>query len=114
VTVLAPDDCLSHLCDGLLVGGGGARGGGGGLLIASREEQGVDVVLVIRRGVPPVGHAANNTRAGDSRGDLLVPNDMLEPESLAVLPNIVRSEEHTSELQSRENLVCRLLLEKKK
>src|SRR5690606_39907676 len=26
---------------------------------------------------------------------------------------IARSEEHTSELQSRENLVCRLLLEKK-
>src|SRR5690606_40624514 len=26
--------------------------------------------------------------------------------------NHVRSEEHTSELQSRENLVCRLLLEK--
>src|SRR5207302_5869524 len=30
-------------------------------------------------------------------------------------PNaLTRSEEHTSELQSRENLVCRLLLEKKK
>src|SRR5690606_40613795 len=28
--------------------------------------------------------------------------------------NQARSEEHTSELQSRENLVCRLLLEKKK
>src|SRR5690606_1833557 len=28
--------------------------------------------------------------------------------------NKTRSEEHTSELQSRENLVCRLLLEKKK
>ena len=27
---------------------------------------------------------------------------------------VFRSEEHTSELQSRENLVCRLLLEKKK
>src|SRR5690606_41764515 len=27
--------------------------------------------------------------------------------------NVKRSEEHTSELQSRENLVCRLLLEKK-
>src|SRR5207302_11442877 len=26
----------------------------------------------------------------------------------------IRSEEHTSKLQSRENLVCRLLLEKKK
>src|SRR5690349_23465634 len=31
----------------------------------------------------------------------------------AVLPN-GRSEEHTSELQSRRDLVCRLLLEKKK
>src|SRR5690606_39310871 len=28
-------------------------------------------------------------------------------------PGVTRSEEHTSELQSRENLVCRLLLEKK-
>src|SRR5690606_16508986 len=31
-----------------------------------------------------------------------------------VQPYVIRSEEHTSELQSRENLVCRLLLEKKK
>src|SRR5690606_42055710 len=30
------------------------------------------------------------------------------------VPASPRSEEHTSELQSRENLVCRLLLEKKK
>src|SRR5690606_40141163 len=30
------------------------------------------------------------------------------------IPILCRSEEHTSELQSRENLVCRLLLEKKK
>src|SRR5947209_16268340 len=30
------------------------------------------------------------------------------------LPEDVRSEEHTSELQSRQYLVCRLLLEKKK
>src|SRR5690606_41662150 len=30
------------------------------------------------------------------------------------IPCRIRSEEHTSELQSRENLVCRLLLEKKK
>src|SRR2546427_6574011 len=29
-------------------------------------------------------------------------------------PDEVRSEEHTSELQSQSNLVCRLLLEKKK
>src|SRR5687768_17776239 len=30
------------------------------------------------------------------------------------VPGAVRSEEHTSELQSRLHLVCRLLLEKKK
>src|SRR5690606_41316144 len=34
--------------------------------------------------------------------------------NLAQKPDSGRSEEHTSELQSRENLVCRLLLEKKK
>src|SRR5690606_39623869 len=37
---------------------------------------------------------------------MVAPADFVHP-----LP---RSEEHTSELQSRENLVCRLLLEKKK
>src|SRR2546427_8442773 len=31
-----------------------------------------------------------------------------------IKPNVGRSEEHTSELQSQSNLVCRLLLEKKK
>src|SRR5690606_41716151 len=35
---------------------------------------------------------------------------LVEPRSR----HLRRSEEHTSELQSRENLVCRLLLEKKK
>src|SRR3712207_8092325 len=30
------------------------------------------------------------------------------------IPVFIRSEEHTSELQSRQYLVCRLLLEKKK
>src|SRR5207302_10531200 len=35
------------------------------------------------------------------------------PIILEILPELQRSEEHTSELQSRENLVCRLLLEKK-
>src|SRR2546427_7146907 len=41
---------------------------------------------------------------------------LLETGLLAVLyaPTQLRSEEHTSELQSQSNLVCRLLLEKKK
>src|SRR3712207_7444168 len=34
--------------------------------------------------------------------------------TLLALPSVFRSEEHTSELQSRQYLVCRLLLEKKK
>src|SRR2546422_1979016 len=34
--------------------------------------------------------------------------------NLTILNNDLRSEEHTSELQSRLHLVCRLLLEKKK
>src|SRR2546427_5553006 len=33
---------------------------------------------------------------------------------IATRPKVRRSEEHTSELQSQSNLVCRLLLEKKK
>src|SRR5256885_17041908 len=40
-----------------------------------------------------------------------VPNG---PEATAALSRAFRSEEHTSELQSPCNLVCRLLLEKKK
>src|SRR2546430_3416211 len=36
------------------------------------------------------------------------------PQAADVLVGACRSEEHTSELQSQSNLVCRLLLEKKK
>src|SRR5690606_39679655 len=41
-----------------------------------------------------------------------IPNSMLG--SVPGIHADARSEEHTSELQSREKLVCRLLLEKKK
>src|SRR2546430_9933727 len=41
--------------------------------------------------------------------------DVPEPGKVRAIPVIdLRSEEHTSELQSQSNLVCRLLLEKKK
>src|SRR2546428_1550598 len=45
------------------------------------------------------GHASNGAGNGCSASDSR---------------SITRSEEHTSELQSRSDLVCRLLLEKKK
>src|SRR5207302_4417919 len=40
--------------------------------------------------------------------------DVVEEDGERALRRLARSEEHTSELQSRENLVCHLLLEKKK
>src|SRR5690606_30348391 len=39
---------------------------------------------------------------------------VMEGQRILIVGDFDRSEEHTSELQSRENLVCRLLLEKKK
>src|SRR5688572_32352927 len=51
---------------------------------------------------------------GDLRGraiGLLGPNGAGKT---TLIHTLLRSEEHTSELQSQSNLVCRLLLEKKK
>src|SRR5207302_8836338 len=50
------------------------------------------------------GRDARGARGGLARGHPSLGWPLANP----------RSEEHTSELQSRENLVCRLLLEKKK
>src|SRR3712207_7547926 len=48
--------------------------------------------------------------------DRLVPAGRVQAdvEQVGELRSLLRSEEHTSELQSRQYLVCRLLLEKKK
>src|SRR3712207_7158014 len=51
------------------------------------------------------------SRGGGAGGDLAVHRCVLDAQ--AALQRL-RSEEHTSELQSRQYLVCRLLLEKKK
>src|SRR3712207_7621244 len=45
---------------------------------------------------------------------LMRPDDVVDHAVLYTLIGPHRSEEHTSELQSRQYLVCRLLLEKKK
>src|SRR3712207_9174974 len=47
-------------------------------------------------------------------GEACPPNSYPEQWDIPHLKQRVRSEEHTSELQSRQYLVCRLLLEKKK
>src|SRR3712207_8982449 len=56
-----------------------------------------------------VGDRGQHAGDGHHRGDGELPPAPPGPRDL--LP---RSEEHTSELQSRQYLVCRLLLEKKK
>src|SRR3712207_8668742 len=52
-------------------------------------------------------------RVGAARAELLERVGRVAGEE-DVAPVVVRSEEHTSELQSRQYLVCCLLLEKKK
>src|SRR3712207_8753378 len=51
---------------------------------------------------------------GPRGGRDLPVDDHLHAEGHALLDAVVRSEEHTSEFQSRQYLVCRLLFEKKK
>src|SRR2546430_1116578 len=77
----------------------------------------------VRRFDPPVPHCQGQIvdRLAAERGEALDPAhdvehgvrrpDFVEVHLLRRDP--VRSEEHTSELQSQSNLVCRLLLEKK-
>src|SRR5438477_5437382 len=50
----------------------------------------------------------------DHPDDFLFPHFLTAAECVLVRAVVQRSEEHTSELQSHVNLVCRLLLEKKK
>src|SRR2546427_4723205 len=71
--------------------------------------------LMIRR--PPRSTLFPYTTLFRSNADQLnrAPTQTLESALQGKIPGaLVRSEEHTSELQSQSNLVCRLLLEKKK
>src|SRR5690606_39965674 len=56
--------------------------------------------------------AASSIEAATSAA--VVPASSLARHTHWLVSRVPRSEEHTSELQSRENLVCRLLLGKKK
>src|SRR5690606_40855711 len=62
------------------------------------------------------GHTLTVSEHGEAVDTREVADPFAEVERLRAEHSVprLRSEEHTSELQSRENLVCRLLLEKKK
>src|SRR5439155_26074822 len=59
-------------------------------------------------------HSVRTTGRASAAADGLHLGRELHVHLEAVLVAVTRSEEHTSELQSRGHLVCRLLLEKKK
>src|SRR5690349_22052593 len=58
--------------------------------------------------------ARSSTSPADRRTDVTSSDESVQGLDLGALRAWLRSEEHTSELQSRRDLVCRLLLEKKK
>src|SRR5690606_41696713 len=81
-------------------GGGGAAEGGGGVSVATRAD-------TLRRADGAVGVGA--VAAAGCGLVLALAGAGASSPALAAVGGVLRSEEHTSELQSREHLVCRLL-----
>src|SRR2546427_7245709 len=73
---------------------------------------GLVITRLVHPAPAPVVQVATMLAAKSKSDALVVPTAGVL--LVAVLPVAERSEEHTSELQSQSNLVCRLLLEKKK
>src|SRR5437016_9754468 len=73
---------------------------------------GIDSAVVAAIAVDAIG--ANNVTGVSMPSQFSSRGSVLDALALAKNLGIQRSEEHTSELQSLTNLVCRLLLEKKK
>src|SRR3712207_8537644 len=87
--------CTLSLHDALPIFTGSARADDGVQLVDEGDDLAFGVANLGQHGLQPLLELTAILRAGDHAGQ-------------------VRSEEHTSELQSRQYLVCRLLLEKTK
>src|SRR3712207_8283446 len=121
-------DCSSDVCSSdlpLLQAAAAIAARGASVAYISGEEAADQVRLRARRlglGAAPVQLAAATsvrdilTTLGSAPAPALLVIDSIQTmhsDLIEGAPGTVRSQEHTSELQSRQYLVCRLLLEKK-
>src|SRR3712207_7880270 len=81
-------------------------------LFRSKDTLKVDNIFLIS-GTSYDPNVINIEKEIESQPYELLENRYIDPQDTAVILFTSRSEEHTSELQSRQYLVCRLLLEKK-
>src|SRR5690554_404527 len=90
----------------------GANGSGKSSILEAIGYLGLGRSFRVTRHQAVVAHGQSKLTVfgGLDKGMAGSPDDSQEP----VVHRLGRSEEHTSELQSRPHLVCRLLLEKKK
>src|SRR5699024_719933 len=93
-----------------------AAGAGTGISAKFIEKGGADLIIIYNSGrfrMAGHGSSAGLMAYGDANAEAM---SIGEFEVLPVVEEVpvIRSEEHTSELQSRFDIVCRLLLEKKK
>src|SRR5699024_2425838 len=87
------------------VGYGKSKGGRPPVLYAIKWDK--VYVIAIAIGVQNISASLVNLK-GEIRGEIIFDNS-----NSPLIERVYRSEEHTSELQSRFDLVCRLLLEQK-
>src|SRR5437870_7948137 len=92
----------------------GASGGIGGSIAKRLAKDGFSVVVNYAGKPAPAQAVAADIKAAGGQGIAVQADVAIATDVERLFKESIRSEEHTSELQSRGHLVCRLLLEKKK
>src|SRR2546421_3371206 len=81
-----------------------------------QAEDGIRYLIVtgVQTCALPISSRRRHTRSDRDWSSDVCSSDLSSHDQISYAVFCLRSEEHTSELQSRSDLVCRLLLEKKK
>src|SRR5688572_31646401 len=109
------------MCIQVLAGGNKMYADVGDIIVASVKQaqpggavkKGDVVKAVIVRTAKEYGRPDGSHIRFDENAAVILTTDASNPRGTRIFGPVARSEEHTSELQSQSNLVCRLLLEKK-